>query len=191
MPGLFLPETPGTDIERLLVASQREEFDVPLLTISNGESGVSRRMYFLPGEDFNSTERLFFLHSLFRFPLQNYIITSGFGPRINPVSNRRSTHQGLDLAAKEGSDVFAARFGTVTEVGYNAIYGNFIRVRHDSGWTSLYGHLSKTLVSENEKIETGSLIGKVGSTGQSTGPHLHFELRNNGNAVDPKTILQN
>ena len=89
-----------------------------------------------------------------------------------------------------GTEVYAAEEGAVAECGENAVYGKFVIVRQDAMWTSLYGHLSAVLVKEGEKIEKGKLLGKVGSTGQSTGPHLHFELRQNGKAADPQTLLK-
>jgi murein DD-endopeptidase MepM/ murein hydrolase activator NlpD len=91
----------------------------------------------------------------------------------------------LDLAAPEGSDVFTAAEGVVTETGSDGVYGNYIVIQHRENWASLYGHLSKIEVVLRQEVRSGSLIGKVGSTGQSTGPHLHFELRRNGRAQDP------
>jgi murein DD-endopeptidase MepM/ murein hydrolase activator NlpD len=89
-----------------------------------------------------------------------------------------------------GTDVYAAGEGSVLECGENAVYGKFVIIRHDDMWTSLYGHLSAVSVKQGEKIEKGKILGKVGSTGQSTGPHLHFELRQNGKAADPQALLK-
>jgi murein DD-endopeptidase MepM/ murein hydrolase activator NlpD len=98
-------------------------------------------------------------------------------------------HEGLDLAAPEGTEVFAAREGVVTDLGEDPIYGKYIVLRHGDTWASLYGHLSVIAVTLNSRVRTGSPIGRVGSTGQSTGPHLHFELRRNGQAQDPGKLL--
>ncbi|MDR3130496.1 MAG: M23 family metallopeptidase [Treponema sp.] len=185
MPGLFIPEEPGTDLEMLL-ASAREAGTGILLTVRQG--GKTEKFRFIPGQDFSPTERAFFLHLGFRFPLRDYRLTSSFGPRINPLTGNPRFHQGLDLAAPAGTKVFAARSGVVAAQGYDSIYGNYIIISHGD-WTSLYGHLSEIYTVLLKTVQSGSLIGKVGSTGQSTGPHLHFELRQNGIARDPERYL--
>jgi murein DD-endopeptidase MepM/ murein hydrolase activator NlpD len=180
IPGIFVPLEPDSDLERLMATARsgREGEEIRL----GGAAGVFR---FFPGDDFSPTERVFFLNRGFRFPLRNFTLTSAFGPRVNPVTGRFRVHEGLDLAAPEGADVFAAAEGLVTETGFDAVYGNYVVVRHRDDWVSLYGHLSLVSVALRQELRSGSLIGKVGSTGQSTGPHLHFELRKNGRAQDP------
>lgn len=182
-PGLFIPEPPESDLEQLLGASRFGDPHGVLITV-NG-----RRFWFFPGADFSPTERVFFLHTGFRYPLRNYRLTSGFGPRVNPVTGDFRNHNGLDLAAPAGTEVYAVRDGTVTETGEDAVYGKYVVIGHAEGWASLYGHLSKIETSLRRRVESGTLIGKVGSTGQSTGPHLHFELRQNGKAQDPGKYL--
>ncbi|MDR3174623.1 MAG: M23 family metallopeptidase [Treponema sp.] len=179
IPGIFVPLEPASDLERLMATARadREGDEIRL-----GGEGAFR---FFPGDDFSPTERIFFLNRGFRFPLRNFTLTSAFGPRINPVTGRFRVHEGLDLAAPEGTDVFAAAEGQVTETGFDPVYGNYVVVRHRDDWVSLYGHLSLIGVVLRQELRSGSLIGKVGSTGQSTGPHLHFELRKNGRAQDP------
>jgi murein DD-endopeptidase MepM/ murein hydrolase activator NlpD len=109
--------------------------------------------------------------------------------RKNPVTGNMRVHQGLDLAAPLGTEVYAAGNGIVTEVGNDPVYGIYIIIKHNDNWASLYGHLQKTLVSLRMNVKSGTIIGLVGSTGQSTGPHLHFELRQNGKARDPDKYL--
>jgi murein DD-endopeptidase MepM/ murein hydrolase activator NlpD len=99
-------------------------------------------------------------------------------------------HGGLDLAAPMGTDVYATRDGTISESGTSPVYGNYIVITHQSGWTSLYGHLSAIIGKPKSEVKTGALIGKVGSTGLSTGPHLHFELRQHGAVQDPAPLLK-
>jgi murein DD-endopeptidase MepM/ murein hydrolase activator NlpD len=129
------------------------------------------------------------LNTAFRYPLPAFHLTSGFGLRRNPVTGHLVFHEGLDLAAPEGTEVYACREGTVQEIGYNAIYGNYVLLQHEGGWTSLYGHLSAVLTVLHKNLQSGSLLGRVGSTGQSTGPHLHFELRQNGKPLNPANVL--
>jgi len=122
--------------------------------------------------------------------LMNYIISSSFGLRQNPVTGNQRFHQGLDLAAPQGTEVYAARDGVVSEQGEDSILGRYIIISHRDNWVSLYGHLSRIETTLRQQVTSGSLIGKVGSTGQSTGPHLHFELRQNGKAQDPEKLLR-
>jgi len=186
MPGLFVPEEPGNDLERL-IAGAREMEGGTVITVRVG--GRSEQFLFFPGADFSPTERSFFLNRGFRFPLRNYRITSPFGMRSNPFTGKPQKHNGVDLAAPTGTEVYAARGGKVADIGTDPVFGNYIIVAHDDNWASLYGHLSSFSTSRNSTVTVNSVIGKVGSTGQSTGPHLHFELRKNGAAQDPTRLL--
>jgi len=188
VPGLFIPVNPNTEFEFLLNSSRNSD-DGILLTINNDKSRT--RFLFLPGADFNPTERIFFLNRGFIAPLKTYTVSSTFGPRINPVTGIPGNHGGLDLAAPEGTPVYATREGKVSEQGQDPVLGNYIIISHGSSWSSVYGHLSEIDTVLNQQVNSGSLIGRVGSTGQSTGPHLHFELRQNGTSLDPSGILRN
>jgi murein DD-endopeptidase MepM/ murein hydrolase activator NlpD len=187
IPGIFIPEEPETDLERLIASSRNGEDGV---SISLGEAENRERFLFIPGADLSPTERVFFLNRGFRFPLRDFRLTSPYGPRINPVTGRYGVHQGLDLAAPNGSPVYAAREGTVQDLGEDPVYGKYIIISHRDNWVSLYGHLSKIETALREAVRSGTLIGRVGSSGQSTGPHLHFELRQNGIARDPGKLLR-
>jgi murein DD-endopeptidase MepM/ murein hydrolase activator NlpD len=183
--GLFIAEKPESDIELLLASgvqgSSREGF--PVLQTE------ATPFIFYPGLDFTPTERAFFLNPGYHFPLKKFVMTSHFGTRVSPISGRVSRHAGVDLAAETGASVYATRSGTVRTVSESPVYGIYIVIAHDSnpsGWSSLYGHLSKTLVKQGQTVSAGQLIGQVGSTGLSTGPHLHFELRHGGVAQDPE-----
>jgi murein DD-endopeptidase MepM/ murein hydrolase activator NlpD len=184
-PGIFIPETPETDLERIMGAARGDRG----IILSFTRNGRRERFRFLPGADFTPTERAFFLNTAFRFPLYNYRVTSNFGMRISPITGTPRMHEGLDLAAPEGTGVYAAREGIVTGLGEDPVYGKYIIIRHEENWVSLYGHLSLITTSLRSAVRSGTLIGKVGSTGQSTGPHLHFELRQNGRAQDPGRFL--
>ena len=184
MPGIFIAENPDTDLELLLGAGRTE--GIPVTIHGNG---TNRRFLFVPGADFSPTELAFFLSVGFRYPLRSFRLTSPFGPRRNPVTGNFAVHQGLDLAAPEGTGVYATRDGEVVELGYDPVYGNFIIIQHGQTWASLYGHLSKFETALRSRVRSSTLIGRVGSTGQSTGPHLHFELRQNGRAQDPGRLL--
>ncbi|MCL2068093.1 MAG: M23 family metallopeptidase [Treponema sp.] len=183
-PGIFIPANISTDLEKLLFSARAIDRSPMEITISSVGSG-SRPFYFYPGDDFTPTERVFFLNSGFRFPLQFFSMTSTFGPRQNPFTGNVVQHTGLDLAAPEGTAVYTTADGIVAEIGEDPVYGIYIIIKHSDTWTSLYGHLQKVETTLRTAVKSGNLIGRVGSTGQSTGPHLHFELRQNGRPIDP------
>lgn len=117
-------------------------------------------------------------------PMASYAyISSEYGPRWG------STHTGVDFAASTGTAIYAWKDGTVIYAGWSGGYGNFIEVKHSDGTTSRYAHCSKILVSKGQTVSKGETIGKVGSTGNSTGPHLHFEIKVNGSFVNPLNYL--
>lgn len=116
-------------------------------------------------------------------------VSSGYGNRTDPFTRGKAFHAGIDFPAPHGTVVLSAGDGVVTFVGLRSGYGNVVEVDHGNGLISRYGHLSAFLVKEGQKVKTGSPIAKVGSTGRSTGPHLHFEVRRNDTAVDPNPFL--
>jgi murein DD-endopeptidase MepM/ murein hydrolase activator NlpD len=116
-------------------------------------------------------------------------ITSPFGWRSNPFGGSPEFHQGLDIAAPTGTTVTAAAAGTVIMAQWYGGYGNYILIDHGGGYSTGYGHLSAIYVSNGQSVSRGQAIGAVGSTGQSTGPHLHFEIRIAGKPVDPAPRL--
>jgi murein DD-endopeptidase MepM/ murein hydrolase activator NlpD len=187
-PGLFIPVDLESELEKLISAARFENQSFVSLKINTAEK--SETFLFFPGADFTPTERVFFLNSGFRFPLQSFRITSDYGIRENPVTGNISMHQGIDLAAPEGTAVFAAAAGIVTGVGESPVYGNYVIITHGENLTSLYGHLQKIETVLYSTVRSGTLIGRVGSTGQSTGPHLHFELRRDGRALNPSGRLR-
>jgi len=112
-------------------------------------------------------------------------ISSGFGWRIDPIFHRRALHTGIDIAASWGAPVEAAETGTVLYVGWMTGYGNVVVLDHGNGVSTVYAHLSSYAVRAGEPVRRGQVIARVGSTGWSTGPHLHFEVRQDGQPVDP------
>ncbi len=129
---------------------------------------------------------------LTRRPLQGggLRISSPFGWRIHPVFHTRKLHTGVDLAAEEGTPIYAAGDGVVERAGWSSGYGRFVMIKHVNGYESAYGHLSRIadLTQPGATVRQGQIIGYVGHTGFATGPHLHFEIRINGNFVDPLAV---
>ncbi|MGI6119778.1 MAG: murein hydrolase activator EnvC family protein [Desulfosporosinus sp.] len=133
-----------------------------------------------------------FSGSITSWPVSGYYeISSPFGWRIHPITKKQSLHTGMDIVAPTGTQVTAAGAGVVIMSGWNTAYGNMIIIDHGKGISSLYGHLSALNVTEGQSVQANQLIGHVGSTGWSTGPHLHFEVRVGGNPTDPLQYFPN
>ncbi|MDR3276078.1 MAG: M23 family metallopeptidase [Treponema sp.] len=144
---------------------------------------------FIPGARMKTDELKLALGELFIYPLSSYRLSSSFGWRTDPISGAWRNHTGIDLAAPTGTTVKAAQSGTVSSTGYNATYGNFIIMSHSGQYQTMYAHLSKISVKQGAYVYQGAKIGEVGSTGYSTGPHLHFSVYKNSKAVNPLDYL--
>jgi murein DD-endopeptidase MepM/ murein hydrolase activator NlpD len=119
-------------------------------------------------------------------------IASGFGMRIDPVYGTPKMHKGLDFAAPQGTPIYATANGTVAVAGFTeGGYGNHVEINHGYGYETIYGHMVKVKVHSGERVTRGEVIGWVGSTGKSTGPHCHYEIHVNGEAVDPVYFFYN
>jgi murein DD-endopeptidase MepM/ murein hydrolase activator NlpD len=123
-------------------------------------------------------------------PLTFSRLSSGFAMRLHPIFNTQQAHRGVDYAAPTGTPAMTVGDGVVTFAGRQGGYGNVVEVRHGNGHSTLYAHLSRIHVRNGQSVQKGQVIGAVGSTGWSTGPHLHFEFRVNGVHVDPQKIIQ-
>ena len=190
--GLFIPlEKPSTNLELLLHDNYKNK------NLTNKQ--LCFRIYgkdylFLQNKRLSPTERAYFLDSSLRLPLDigTYWVSSEFGKRKNPLSGKIKNHNGIDLAAPIGTPVYAVKDGSA----YCCIYGdkelgNYIILSHDMGkMTSVYAHLSQICIEQYENVRKGDIIGYVGDTGMATGPHLHFEIRQGGVALDPRTKLR-
>ncbi len=139
---------------------------------------------FIPEARMRSTELRLILGELFIMPTTGRL-TSGFGYRPDPFTGRRSFHNGIDWAAPRGTPIVASMAGRVVESGVHSIYGNYVVIQHPEGFQSLYAHMDRILVSRGQNVSQRQQIGTMGSTGRSTGSHLHFSLFRNGQAVDP------
>lgn len=157
-----------------------------------GVSGCSNKVQLLPWEQDGKTEwfdsagrgnktGMMAMPAAGRF-------SSAFGMRRHPILGYSRMHRGVDIAAPWGAPVYAATDGVVQFAGRSSGYGNFIKLNHGSGYGTGYGHLSKILVRAGQRVRKGQRIGSVGSTGLSTGPHLHYELYKNGTAVNPRSV---
>ncbi len=122
-------------------------------------------------------------------PIKRGWISSYYGMRTDPFSGRREHHKGMDFAGKAGSEVIAVGAGVVTWAGSRYGYGNLVEVNHGNGYVTRYGHNEKILVGIGDAVKKGQTLAKMGSTGRSTGPHVHFEVRYKDKTVDPKKYI--
>jgi len=193
LPGLYLADKAANTFENLLLSSFDPD-NPAIITFrlrENGGTADSRRtVHCIPDTLFEGTVRTFFLTPSFRFPLPDGVLTSSFGMRKNPVTGNLVFHKGVDLAAPRGTPVMACADGTVTDRGSDAVYGNYVILRHDGNRESLYGHLQSIKIELHDQVKSGTILGTVGSTGQSTGPHLHFELHENGVPKNPAGFIK-
>lgn len=119
----------------------------------------------------------------------SFTITSGFGLRVHPIFQKKQRHNGVDFKAPKGTPVLATAGGTVETAVYDEKYGNYIVLRHDSLYQTMYAHLSELFVEAGQTVAHGDTIGTVGSTGASTAPHLHYEVIRNGEHEDPEKYI--
>ncbi|GMO62570.1 MAG: hypothetical protein Ta2A_09270 [Treponemataceae bacterium] len=168
-------------IERLLDVNDLES-----------ESLAKGQKLFLPGVQLDQLALRKAMGELFIQPLAvKWRFTSAFGWRNDPISNVRSRHTGIDMAAPLGTPIRAAMSGKVVDVGYSRIYGNYVIINHGNGYQTLYGHMRYAAqAKKGASISQGTRIGYVGSTGYSTGPHLHFSVYKNGKLVDPAPLIR-
>ena len=146
-------------------------------------------MLFLPDAKLDWTTRQEINGDLFKKPIHNrWYLSSAYGWRKSPFSGARSYHSGVDMACPQGTKIFAAMAGTVSSTGFNNTYGNFVIITHHSGYKTLYGHMSAINAVKGQSVTQDTVIGRVGNTGLSTGPHLHFTVLKNGKQVNPAAL---
>ena len=178
-PGIFVWEDPESTFQEI-VASISENTRSGAQPVRLEMRDSLHDLLFYRGASFTPIERAYFLNILFRFPLPFGRLTSGYGTRDNPFTGDSEFHKGIDLAAPRGTEVIAARDGTVATVGFDPILGKMVIVDHEAGYQTIYGHLEVINVQMNDSVRSGTIIGTVGTTGYSTGPHLHFEIHRRG-----------
>ncbi len=188
----------GLGSARFMPAAKNNSKDAPmggpLLELATDPTGspFERTLHAMRGDILSAQ---YLLANLPTIPLRRPIFgaldtTSGFGSRIDPFTGRYAMHTGLDFRDAMGAPVRATAAGKVVFAGPNGGYGNMVEVDHGNGLTTRYAHLSAISVRENQLLNAGATLGRLGSTGRSTGPHLHYEVRVDGDAVDPSRLLR-
>ncbi len=164
-----------------------------LLDVNDLESDMIHvgQELFVPGARMDPLSLQRVMGEVFKSPIAaRYRLTSLFGPRKDPFTNKPSRHSGIDMACPTGTPIQSAMSGKVAFTGWSNIYGNYVIVTHYDGYQTLYGHMSKITCRKGASVSQGTQLGLVGSTGYSTGPHLHFSVYKNGKLVDPQTVLR-
>ncbi|MDR2898469.1 MAG: M23 family metallopeptidase [Spirochaetaceae bacterium] len=144
---------------------------------------------FIPNATLASLDLKKAMGELFIDPLVSWRLTSPYGERKDPFTGVRSFHTGLDMAAPPGTPIKASLDGKVSVAGFSNVYGNYVIITHGNGYQTLYAHMTSYSVRKGQTVLQGAAIGKVGSTGYSTGPHLHFTVYQNGRTVNPFEFL--
>ncbi len=158
--------------------------------LTHGILAVGQEL-FIPGAKMDSASLKKAMGELFVSPITSrYRISSRFGLRSDPFTGVKSHHTGVDMACPTGTPINSAMSGKVVYVGWSNIFGNYVIINHGNGYQTLYGHMSKTLCRTGQSVSQGTRIGLVGSTGYSTGPHLHFTVYKNGKLIDPLTLIK-
>ncbi|MBR4631296.1 MAG: M23 family metallopeptidase [Treponema sp.] len=146
---------------------------------------------FIPGAKLDKDALLDAMGERFRSPITvGWRLTSHFGPRTDPISGVASNHTGIDMACPKGTPIKAAMSGTVLKAGWSNIYGNYVLMKHPGGYQTLYGHMTRYVVKQGQSVDQSVCIGYVGSTGYSTGPHLHFTVYKSGKRIDPLPLIK-
>ncbi len=180
--GLLYKVKPGETLTTIAKKFKKSEEE---LLLANDKPGIY---------EFQTGEYVYIPGAYLRFkdfmvPMFNSKITSGFGNRIHPIFGVLKFHEGIDLKQKYGTPVRASCDGKVIFAGWAEGYGKLVILKHFKGYTTYYGHLSKIRVKVGTYVNKGQIIGNVGATGWTTGPHLHFEVRKNGVPVDPRKVF--
>ena len=159
--------------------------DIDTMTLHAGQE------LFIPGAKMDTNSLKKAMGELFTSPIKaTWRLTSRFGTRADPFTGVKSSHTGVDMACPTGTPIYAAMSGKVVVAGWSNVFGNYIIINHENGYQTLYGHLSKRIAQQGQRVSQGTRIGLAGSTGYSTGPHLHFTVYKNGKLVDPLTLFK-
>ncbi|MBQ2313824.1 MAG: M23 family metallopeptidase [Treponema sp.] len=164
-----------------------------LLDVNDLDSSVLTvgQVLFIPGAKMDKQSLQKAMGERFTYPITaKWRLSSGFGARKDPITGVNSSHTGIDMACPTGTRINAALSGTVAFVGWSNVFGNYVIIKHIDGYQTLYGHMSKISTKKGAFVNQGEKIGEVGSTGYSTGPHLHFTVYKNGKLVNPMTVLK-
>lgn len=157
----------------------------------DSESLFTGQRLFIPGAKLDGKSLQKAMGELFTWPIKaSWRLSSAFGSRADPITGAASYHTGIDMACPQGTSIKAAMSGTVAYASWSNVFGNYVIIKHIDGYQTLYGHMYKIKVKQGQFVSQGQEVGLVGSTGYSTGPHLHFTVYKNGKLVNPMSLLK-
>ena len=189
--GIIYSVKSGDSLNSIATANKIKLEDLLDVNELTTETLTVGQQLFLPGVGLDQKTLQSRMGELFVLPISaKFRWSSPYGWRADPFTGVQSFHTGTDLACPTGTPILASMSGRISDVGYNRIYGNYIIINHGNGYQTLYAHMSKTIAKKGQWVSQGTKIGLVGSTGYSTGPHLHFMVYKNGNRIDPMTVLK-
>jgi murein DD-endopeptidase MepM/ murein hydrolase activator NlpD len=187
--GVYYTAKEGDTLESI---AERYKTEITRIRTANelfSDSLALNASVFIPGAKMDWVNRQEINGDLFIWPSPGYI-TSTYGYRVSPFTRARQFHSGLDIGAPLGAPIKAAMAGRVSYVGYDPSFGNYVVITHHSGYRTLYAHMSMVRVKAGAYVDTGQRIGDVGTSGLSTGPHLHFTVYKNGVTVNPRSLMK-
>jgi murein DD-endopeptidase MepM/ murein hydrolase activator NlpD len=187
--GIFYTVEEGDSLQGIAKKYSIEKTDLEMVNEIFSENVHRGTVLFIPGAQLDSVKLQEINGDLFIWPVRSYI-TSPYGYRRSPFTGARTFHSGLDIGAPSGTPIRAAMSGRVIAAGYENSFGNYVVIAHHSGYRTLYGHMSVIRVKSGAVVGMGERIGDVGSTGLSTGPHLHFTVYKNGVTVNPRSLMK-
>lgn len=180
----------GENLSSIAERYRVEQESIKVVNELFSDKVVTGTELFIPGARLDRTRLQEINGDLFIWPVRG-VVTSGYGWRRDPFNrNRRQFHNGIDIRGNTGTPVRAAMAGRVSRVGWDNVYGNYVIINHHSGYRTLYAHLNVIRTRSGAQVSQGERIGDVGSTGLSTGPHLHFTIYRNGVTVNPRALMR-
>jgi len=185
--GIVVTVTKNDDIEKIASKYNYEKEELALINSIN--TILPEDKIFIPGIHLDLTSKSILLGEMLKPPTRGKI-TSYYGYRIDPWTKIGSFHSAIDIANVNGTKIYAAGSGQVVFAGWYWPLGNTIQIRHQNGFVTTYGHLEEIIAKIDQNVSTNSVIGLMGSSGRSTGSHLHFEVRRNGKLLNPLTVVQ-
>jgi murein DD-endopeptidase MepM/ murein hydrolase activator NlpD len=190
--GVIYTVKSGDTLSAIVKKYEKDKLDISAIKTANelfSESIRPGTELFIPGAKIDSTNLSEINGDLFFWPVSGYI-TSSYGYRRSPFSGAREFHSGMDIRANFGTPIRSAMSGRVSSIGSDNVLGNYVVISHHSGYRTLYGHMSVIRVKNGAYVGTGERIGDVGSTGMSTGPHVHFTVYKNGVTMNPRVLMK-
>jgi len=190
--GIMYTVKKSDTLETIAAKYKSNASDIKIANELFSDEALPGTALFIPGAQLDWMERQEINGDLFMWPVSGGYITSPYGYRVYPFDDDggRQFHTGLDIGSPMGTPVRAAMAGRVSSAGWNDVLGNHVVISHHAGYRTLYGHLSVIRVKSGAYVGTGERIGDVGSTGRSTGPHVHFTVYKNGVTVNPRSLLK-